>query len=277
VLGGTAMHDRISIHAICFPNANLETLMQRLREVQAHRVTLIGSMLLQEGVPAIQQALATGPFQVETVVHPMLPGKHLDAPEASWAEARAALRRVIEAAHAVGARSIQLMTGGHGSLTWEVAADRFRELLAPCAAQARAAGVPLIVENASALFADVNITHTLRDTVELGERADVGVCLEFFGCWNEAGLHETIRRAVPRCHLVQVCDYVYGDRSLPARAVPGDGAIPVKRMIEWILQAGYQGSFDLELIGPRIDREGHVASVRRAAENVGAILRSLGV
>jgi hypothetical protein len=44
-----------------------------------------------------------------------------------------------------------------------------------------------------------------------------------------------------------------------------------------MLDAGYAGTFDIELIGPRIDREGRVAAVRRAAENLGAILRSLGV
>jgi hypothetical protein len=30
--------------------------------------------------------------------------------------------------------------------------------------------------------------------------------------------------------------------------------------------AGFQGSFDLELNGPRIDAEGHLAAVRRSAQ-----------
>jgi hypothetical protein len=47
-------------------------------------------------------------------------------------------------------------------------------------------------------------------------------------------------------------------------------------MIDWILRAGYQGVFDLELIGPRIDGEGQLKAVRRAAENVSEMLRSLG-
>jgi hypothetical protein len=50
----------------------------------------------------------------------------------------------------------------------------------------------------------------------------------------------------------------------------------VKRMIEWVLKAGYRGVFDLELIGPRIDQEGRLNAVRRAADNVGEMLRSLG-
>jgi len=61
------------------------------------------------------------------------------------------------------------------------------------------------------------------------------------------------------------------------RAVPGDGNIPVKRILGWILKACYAGAFDLELIGPRIDEEGHLAAVRRSADNLGEMLRSLGV
>src|SRR6202012_6196074 len=108
----------------------------------------------------------------------------------------------------------------------------------------RGAGIPLMIENAPPLYADSHIAHSLRDAVTLAEIADVGVCIEFFACWTEAGLRESIERALPICHVVQVCDYVCGDRFLPSRAVPGDGAIPVKRMLEWGLQAGDRGPFD---------------------------------
>jgi sugar phosphate isomerase/epimerase len=106
--------------------------------------------------------------------------------------------------------------------------------------------------------------------------ADIGVCIDLFGCWTEAGLHTTIARAMPRCQLVQLSDYVLGDRSLPSRAVPGDGAMPLAELLRTIVSAGYGGAFDLELIGPRIEREGQLAATRRAAENTGNLLRSLG-
>jgi len=270
------MHDRLSVHSICFPGAGLPELCGCFSELGARRVTLVSNQVVEAGVPAVQQAMRSSGCRIELIVHQLLPGKHLDAGPESWPAARDSLSRAIDDARTLGARSIQLITGGHGALTWERAAEAFRAIIAPCIAPARAAGIALVVENASALYADVNLTHTLRDAITLAEFADIGVCLEFFGCWTEAGLEASIERAMPRCHVVQVCDYVYGDRSLPARAVPGDGAIPVKRMIEWILQAGYRGVFDLELIGPRIDREGRLAAVRRAARNVGEMLESLG-
>jgi hypothetical protein len=43
-----------------------------------------------------------------------------------------------------------------------------------------------------------------------------------------------------------------------------------------MLEAGYAGTFDMEVVGPRIDAEGRVAAVRRAADNLGRILRSHG-
>jgi sugar phosphate isomerase/epimerase len=72
------------------------------------------------------------------------------------------------------------------------------------------------------------------------------------------------RRAMPITRLVQVSDYVLGDRSAPCRAVPGDGIIPLKRLIHDLQDAGYEGLFDIELVGPRIDEEGAAAASLRA-------------
>ena len=271
------MHERLSVHAVCFPGATLSELAGCWRELGARRVTLVSNNLLDEGLEAAQDALRTSHCSVESITHAFMPGRHLELREESWREARDTLSRVIRDAKSLGARSIYMLTGGHGSLAWEDAAQAFRAAIAPCVAQAKAAGIPLMVENSAALYAEVHIAHSLRDAVTLAELADTGVCIDLFACWTEAGLRESIQRAMPRCHLVQLCDYIYGDRSLPARAVPGDGAIPVERILRWMLEAGYAGTFDIELVGPRINAEGNVAAVRRAAENLGRILRSLGV
>ena len=270
------MHERLSVHPVCFPGAGLRELSGYWRELGARRVSLVSNLLLEEGLPAAQEALRTSNCTVESITHPFLLGRHLELREESWRDARDTLTRVIQDAKSLGARSIYMLTGGHGSLTWEEAAEAFRAAIAPCVLQAKAAGVALMVENSAALYADIHIAHTLRDSVTLAELAGIGVCMDLFACWTEAGLRETIERAMPDCPVVQVCDYVYGDRALPSRAVPGDGAIPVKRILEWVLKAGYTGAFDLELIGPRIDAEGRLEAVRRAAGNVGEMLSALG-
>jgi sugar phosphate isomerase/epimerase len=58
--------------------------------------------------------------------------------------------------------------------------------------------------------------------------------------------------------------------------VPGDGAVPLARILEWLLSAGYAGAFDFELIGPRIDQEGHLNAARRASQYTGELLKTLG-
>jgi sugar phosphate isomerase/epimerase len=92
----------------------------------------------------------------------------------------------------------------------------------------------------------------------------------------EAGLKTLLRQAIPMTALVQVSDYVLGDRTAPCRAVPGDGVIPLDRILGDVLEAGYQGIFDIELVGPRIAAEGARAATERGAQRVSEILTRLG-
>jgi sugar phosphate isomerase/epimerase len=270
------MHERVSVNQLCFPGASLSQLPAYWRDLSARRVSFLSPPLLGEDLSPVQQSLAGSEYQVETIAHFFMPGQQLTPHEESWQRARTQLTQLIAIAAKLGAKSIYMLTGGRGSLTWEQAAEAFGAAVEPCVAQARDAGIALAIENASPLYADAHIAHSLRDTVALAEMAGIGVCIDLFGCWTEAGLRQSIERTMPRCHVIQVSDYVYGDRALPSRAVPGDGVIPLQQLLEWALAAGYAGAFDLELIGPRIDREGHLAAVRRAAEQVGKTLRSLG-
>jgi sugar phosphate isomerase/epimerase len=232
--------------------------------------------VLKEDETVLRDVLRTGGYTFETIAHPFLPFRPLEPGSASLLEARATLAQLIDLAAQLQVRSIYLLTGGHGSLTWEQAAETFSEAIAPCVTQARAAGVELAVENASVLYADNHIAHSLRDTVTLAEMADIGVCIDLYACWADAALRESIERALPRLQVVQLSDYVYGDRSLPCRAVPGDGAVPFARILGWLHEAGYSGAFDFELIGPRIDQEGHRNAVMRSAQYVTGILQTLG-
>jgi sugar phosphate isomerase/epimerase len=190
--------------------------------------------------------------------------------------ALAAMLDAIDKADALGAGAIYLLSGGRGGLDWEAAARRFADLLAPARDAAAARGIRLLVENANAFNADIHIAHTLADAILLAETAGIGVCVELHACWAEAGLPRLFREAMPAIGLVQVSDYVLGDRTTPCRAVPGDGVIPLERLLGDLLDAGYEGLFDLELIGPRIAAEGARAATARAAERRSDLLTELG-
>ena len=72
----------------------------------------------------------------------------------------------------------------------------------------------------------------------------------------------TLRDAMDVIKLVQVSDFIVGTRDTPNRVVPGDGDIPLRRILGDVLRAGYDGAFDLELIGPRIEEEGYESAIR---------------
>ena len=253
------MHARLSVHSVTFLGMPLAEQHSQWRELGLTRLSLIDTQLSEAG---LSQLIEQNGYSVDTVYHLFESGDGLS--------------RVIDSAAAVGSRVVYMLTGGRGELTWEQAAERFCAQIAPCVREAQEAGLALAVENASALYADIHFAHTLRDVITLAEMAGVGVCIDLFHCWAEADLAGLVQRALPRTLQIQLSDYVLGDRALPARAVPGDGAIPIEPFVRQVLAGGYRHGFDLELIGPRIETEGPFEATRRSCEAVSTMLKRLG-
>lgn len=269
------MHDRISVHSVCFPTAGVDELLEHWAALGAKRVSFSSGQLLGLDLPVLRLRLERAGHHAESITHLFCEGT-LRPEAADMAGDRARLAEAIANARAIGARSIYMLTGGRGDMDWEQAAQAFAAAIEPALPLARDAGVALSIENTTPLYAHLHLGNTLRDTITLAEMAGIGVCIDYFACWTEAGMRDQIRRAMRRCVLVQVSDYVLGDRALPCRAVPGDGAIPWRRVLGWMLEERYSGAFDLELIGPRIDAEGQLQAVQRAAAHIGQLLEEFG-
>jgi sugar phosphate isomerase/epimerase len=268
------MHPRVSLHQVAFMAETTTEFLRACEQIGVSQTTLVTLKLMAPGgMDDARAGLAETGVRVGTVNHVF--GVHPNL-EADSGGAEAGLRQAIEMAAELGAGAIYLLSGGRGGLEWEAAAARFAALIAPCRDLANAAGVRLLVENANAFNADIHIAHTLPDAIALAKEAGIGLCLDLHGCWTEARLHPTIRRAIPLTGLVQVSDYVLGDRCTPCRAVPGDGVIPLERLLGEVLAAGYTGLFDLELVGPRIAAEGPAQASARAAANLSEMLTRLG-
>ena len=113
--------------------------------------------------------------------------------------------------------------------------------------------------------------------MEVARRAGIALIIDIFACWFDSDIEQAIAAAGPLVPLVQISDYVYGDRGLPCRAVPGDGAIPFARLIPLMVGAGITGWYDLEIIGPRLLAEGAETGLRRAAAHIGGLLEAAGL
>ncbi len=262
------MHPAISINTLCFAPAGLDNQIDAAARIGVRGVSPDLDQVLALGSAATARALCDAGLSVATLTHRAF---GFTAPAGSEA-ARERLLRTIAIAGEIGAATVTMTTGGRGALNWAEASDRFAEAMAPCADAAQAAGIRLAIEPTSHLYADVSMAHRLADTAALARKAGIGVTIDLFACWTDADIEGAIAAAGPLTALVQVSDYVFGDRGLPCRAVPGDGAIPLDRLIPAIVRSGFTGWFDLEIIGPRLQAEGEETGLRRAADHIGHLL-----
>jgi len=269
------MHPRACVSAISTFSLSLP---EDLAFWERHEIDTVGVSVAKlerfgwaEGTKLVSDAVARG-LRVANLIG--LGPFNLAKPQ-SWPKQQDRLVHSVETAAAVGAECMVFTTGPFAPLTWEEAADRLEEALAPVLGQAKARGIPFAIEHTNSLRVDVGFVHTLKDAVDLARRFDVGVCLELNACWAERALQQTIRAGIDRILLVQVSDFKVGTVASSQRLVPGDGDIPIARILDVVLDAGYEGVFDLELIGDAIVDEGYDTAVPRAVARLGAMLEDL--
>lgn len=266
------MHRAISVNTLCLAPAAFDRQVGTVARIGVRGISPELEQVREAGVGNAARAIRDAGLEVATLTHRSF---GYAIPEEMTA-ARDRLLKTIDIAQEVGGQSIIMTTGGRGRLAWADAAERFAEAMAPCAEAARLAGIPLGIEPTSHLYSDVSIAHRLTDTVTLARKAGIGVMIDLFACWVDSDIESAIEKAAPICPLIQVSDYVYGDRGLPCRAVPGDGALPFGRLLPTIVRSGFRGWFDLEIIGPRLQGEGQATALERAAKNLSTMLASAG-
>lgn len=264
-------HPRVSVSAVCSFRNSVEEDLALWERHGIDRVGLTLAKLERCGVEDSVRRVVDAGLDVTNL---LAFGPRLAEP-ATWPGHRDRLLGAIAAAQAVGAGCLGLTTGSAGHLRWEEAADAFGEAMGPVLDAARALSLPVVVEHTNSLRVDVGFVHTLRDMVDFARARHVGVLCEVTACWYERNLIETLRDGVATLGLVQISDFVIGTHDTPNRVVPGDGDIPLRRFIGDVLDAGYSGVFDLEIIGPRIEEEGYDGAVRRSVDVLSRLLTDL--
>ncbi|MEZ4282849.1 MAG: sugar phosphate isomerase/epimerase family protein [Myxococcota bacterium] len=265
------MHPRISINTIsslAWPLADDLALLARLGAPRFGFPLLKIEDDVAGGVAAIR---ASG-RRVTCVAASSADASLLD-PES----ALAALRPAIDVAHHLDSPLCYFTSGRTPArMSTDDACAALVAALPPSIAYASERGVTLAIENNSVTTRRTGFVHTLPDSIRLAEEADIQICLELQNCWYERDLARLFREHVSRIGLVQVSDFKVGEALRLNRCVPGDGSMPLAWMIEALLEAGYPGVFDIEVIGPHVDAEGPEAALRRSVDWLGERLTELG-
>jgi sugar phosphate isomerase/epimerase len=253
------MHPRLSVNAICSMNQSLKDDLALWTDLGIDNVGLISPKLSAAGWDESRRAVLDAGLRVS-----------------SMSCYREGIAESLEFSASIGTPVLYTIAGSAGSMPWEEAAAKFCEALAPFVAKAKELGVVLSVEPTNPLRTDVSFLHCVRDAIDLARMADMGVTVDFYSSWYERGIDELIREHIDLVALVQISDYRLGTFDMPNRCAIGDGDVPVERLMRTVLEAGYKGPFDLEILGPRIEEEGYRAPIGRSIERAGAMLERLG-
>jgi sugar phosphate isomerase/epimerase len=196
--------------------------------------------------------------------------------EAGERAALARAREHLRIAAELRSACLLVLSGNAPSLAWEEASARARPLFAELAREAERAGVRLALEPTSQLRMDLSFLHGFGEALDFVDDIGspwLGVVLELNNAWIERRLYDDIRARTDRIALVQVSDFQVGTLAANERVVPGDGDIPLVRIAGTLAAAGYDGWYDIELLGRAIEDEGYASVVPRALARVRALFR----
>jgi sugar phosphate isomerase/epimerase len=253
-----SIHPRVSLNSICSMNQPFEDDLVLWEELGIDHVGLISPKLEAFGWEKSRQVVLDRGLRISSM-------------SCYWD----GIAESLEFTADVGSDVLYMVPGSGGSLLWEEAAERFCEAMAPWVARADELGVRLALEPTNPLRTDVSFVHTVRDAVDLARMAKMSVVVDFYSSWYERDLARTVRDNIDLVVLVQIGDFKLGTFDIPNRCAIGDGDIPVERLMAMVLDAGYEGAFDLEILGPRIEEEGYRAPIERSLVRASEILDRL--
>lgn len=269
-------HPRLSVNSVSSYQQPLSADIAMWKDLGVDHVALILPKILDIGWDAAGDMVRDAGLRVSTIFGPTFRRLDADRSLGWWDEDQRGTVDTIEFAASVGAASVYVCSGAAPTLTWDQAADAFCELVAPAVARGAELGVPLLLEPTNPLRCDISFVFWQRDAMDLARRAGTKVMLDLQSCWYERGLEQVVRTNMDLVGLTQISDYVIGTTETGNRVVPGDGDIPLERLLRMVVDAGFTGAFDLEVFGPRVEEEGYPSAVRRSVERASALLYRVG-
>ncbi|MCH2170288.1 sugar phosphate isomerase/epimerase [Myxococcota bacterium] len=255
---------RISVSQISSASWGFERDVAFYASLGVDAIALLRNKVADVGVAEAQQILATHGLAVSG--YGTCGFFSLDEPERWPGEIEAACRH-IELAGVFGASTVTLVTGsgrGHPYRESEVAFRSILEQLLPAAEQA---GVVIVLEHTGPLRVDLCYIHTLHDALDLAESVaspHFKICCELNNAWTERFLYEDLAERSQWIGLVQISDFAEGTLATPERVALGDGIIPLERIVAAIEASDYAGCYEIEQLGPEIERVGYEESLRQS-------------
>jgi len=185
--------------------------------------------------------------------------------------------RAISQASILGAPLLVLVCGSDSNQSLDKSREQIREGILKILPYAMSAGVKLAIEPLHPMYsADRSAVNTLAQANKMTEEINsefVGVAVDVYHLWWDAGLHDDIMRCGQNRKLFafHVCDWnvLTGD-FLNDRGLMGDGCINIPEIRSWVEEAGFKGFNEVEIFSEKywkIDQFEYLEKIKNAYIN----------
>lgn len=188
-------------------------------------------------------------------------------------------RGAIKTAAALGAKCLIVHSGARGSHTHKHARRLFRDALQKLLPLAEERGVTLAVEpmngDCGGEFTFLNcFDETLTLIADCKSQA-LGIVLDTYHWGHEPLLFNRLPQLMPHLALVQLGDGRQPPRGETNRCPLGDGILPLRYLVQSLENAGYEGFYEVELMGEEIEVADYRELLVRSRETFGEWMQVL--
>ena len=267
------MHPRLSVSAMCSFRWSFDQDLALWSDLGVRHAGLLISKLTDDPQDKMARLAAAG-IGCSTLI---TGGFDLRDPE-TWDRTRAQHRHAIDLVASIGGHSIYFTSGRTVRCDWDEDLGLFAEAVAPSLAYANDQGVLCAFEPTQRT--SVSFVTTLADAIDAAECTGLKIVADFGNNWMERDLPSLLERAMPHIALMQIGDMVIGSSGKPppgGRAHIGQGELPLKRMMQDVLDAGYAGVFDLEVVDADFAADCDETELRRGIEAASRLLTDMGI
>ena len=175
----------------------------------------------------------------------------------------------VEQAAAINAECLVILTGGRRCHTRNHVRRILRHALKEVSEAAAAVGVQLAVEPMHVGCAtEWTFLHDLPDTLDLVcsmERGNVGIVFDCYHLGQNSDIVHWLPSIIPHVNLVQIADAKAVPLGEQNRCVPGDGRLPLAKIIRTFEQHHYQGSYEIEVLGEEVEHLDYSTILNKSA------------
>lgn len=163
----------------------------------------------------------------------------------------------IQLAADIEAQTVVVLAGGRFGHTRNHAMRLLTTALQHLTEAAEAVGVQLALEpmhvGCSNHWSFINTLPQCLDIISRIGSPNLGLVFDCYHLAQEQYDYQTLEAIVPHIRLVQLGDAKHAPMGEQNRCMLGDGLVPLERIIKAFLQAGYQGYFEIEMVGAEVE------------------------